>query len=59
MKFKNWLKSLDYRHYICIAITLAFVATSILHSLTRSNVYVNVLGTLERLLHIIFASCLA
>ncbi len=30
MKFKNWLKSLDYRHYICIAITLAFVATSIL-----------------------------
>lgn len=29
MKFKNWLKSLDYRHYICIAITLAFVATSI------------------------------
>lgn len=29
MKFKNWLKSLDYRHYICIAITFAFVATSI------------------------------
>lgn len=29
MKFKNWLKSLDYRHYICIAITLAFLATSI------------------------------
>ena len=29
MKFKNWLKSLDYRHYICIAITLALVATSI------------------------------
>ncbi len=29
MKFKRWLKSLDYRHYICIAITLAFVATSI------------------------------
>lgn len=29
MKFNNWLKSLDYRHYICIAITLAFVATSI------------------------------
>lgn len=29
MKFKNWLKSLDYRHYICIAITLAFMATSI------------------------------
>lgn len=29
MKFKNWLKSLDYRHYFCIAITLALVATSI------------------------------
>lgn len=29
MKFKKWLKSLDYRHYICIAIAFAFVATSI------------------------------
>lgn len=29
MKFKNLFKSLDYRHYICIAITLALVATSI------------------------------
>ena len=29
MKFKNWLKSLDYRHYICVIITLVFVATSV------------------------------
>lgn len=29
MKFKNWLKCLDYRHYICVVITLVFVATSV------------------------------
>lgn len=29
MKFKNRLKNVDYRHYICIAITLACLATAI------------------------------
>lgn len=29
MKFRAWIKKLDYRHYICTAITLGFVAVAI------------------------------